>query len=378
MTRFSLTALISLGVLLLISGASNAQRRNQREQRDHVFLPQARGATVMGSWISAQAQYQAAAGDYLESVAVARLFHAEATLKELEAGEKALEINRKWLEYHFEKKLLNREYRRKLDPTHLEREVKRERVADSQVRNAPSRLIEETDLTGKLNWLHLRLAVSPVGRKILNGTDQDNTFKDLDLPLSLDELSGLNLCLIERVNGQENVFRADRGSALASQFPLVLRHDTFHGDRVKFQELKMTIADDVKDGYLDYSTLEHAEKVIGQFMRSLDREYPSDRRDSHPSVFFEYKEGLDYLKVQRAAIRMAIESDDVDGLDGGLAFHGETLFQLLNHMSKRGLRFAPASPGNKHVYTNMFLAMRDVYLRCNPNPVDDVEIGFQR
>ena len=107
--RAALATTILLGIHLGIPSQSPAQARS------HLFLPETRGATVLSTYIDSQARYNAAAGDYLESVAMARLLHGEARLKESEAFNAEIENRQRWLKYYWERKLLWRDYRRKTE-----------------------------------------------------------------------------------------------------------------------------------------------------------------------------------------------------------------------------------------------------------------------
>ena len=353
--RIALVAALFLGIHLAGSSQSHAQ------VRAHIFLPRTRGATVLSTYIDSQARYNAAAGDYLESVAVARVLHAEARLKESEAFNAEIESRRRWLKYYFEKKLLWRDYRRRLNPSFLEKERDALKRKNDLLTNNPA-LLMKNDLIGTMNWMLVQLATDRQAQTFLFSDAGREEFKDIDFNLTEEDVAGLTLCLIERSNGQQIHFRADRGSSLTSAYPLALRKKTFQDKLARFEQLKEQIGEDCQDGSIDYSTLEAAEFVIGQFRQALDREYPRKQRMADSSVYFEHKSGVDFLEVQQAAIRLAVESSNVSGLNGDYAFHGDGLLELLNHMAQRGMQFAEPSQGQRFVYQKLFLGLRDIYL----------------
>jgi hypothetical protein len=355
MMRIALVAALFLGIHLVSSSQSHAQ------VRAHIFLPRTRGATVLSTYIDSQARYNAAAGDYLESVAVARVLHAEARLKETQAFNSEIESRRKWLKYYFEKKLLWRDYRRQLNPSFLEKERASLKRKNDLLTNNPA-IVMKNDLIGTMNWMLVQLATDRQAQVFLFSDAGREEFKHIDFNLTEEDVAGLTLCLIERSNGQQIHFRADRGSSLTSAYPLSLRKTNLQEKLARFEQLKEQIGEDCRDGSIDYSTLEATEFVIGQFRQALDREYPRKQRMADSSVYFEHKAGVDFLEVQQAAIRLAVESNNVSGLNGDYAFHGDGLLQLLNHMARRGMQFAKPSQGKRFIYQKIFLGMRDIYL----------------
>ena len=353
--RAALATTILLGIHLVVPPQSPAQARS------HLFLPLTRGATVVSTYIDSQARYNAAAGDYLESMAVSRLLHAEARLKESEAFNAEIENRYRWLKYYWERKLLWRDYRRKLNPSFIEREKKTKVFKNDLLTNNPV-ILMKNNLVGTMNWMLVQLATHPQAQNILFSDVGQMKFKDVDFGLTKQDVSGLTLCLIERSKGQQIVFRANQGSSLLSAYPVALRKDKFKEKRARFELLKQQIIEDCRDGSIDYSTLEEARLVIGQFSRALDREYPRNQRKLDSSLYFEHKSGIDFLGVQQAAIRLAVESNNVRGLNGDYAFHGDSLLHLLNHMARRGMQFASPSEGQRHVYEKLFLGIRNIYL----------------
>ena len=237
-------------------------------------------------------------------------------------------------------------------------------------------ILMKNDLIGTMNWMLVQLATHRQAQTFLFSDGVREEFKDIDFLLTKQDMAGLTLCLIERPNGQQIVFRADRGSSLTSAYPLVLRKDSFQKIRAKFELLKEQVGDDCLDGSIEYGTLEAAEIVIAQFREALDREYPKNQRKVDSRLYFVHKSGVDFLGVQQAAIRLAVESNNVSGINGDYAFHGDRLLQLLNHMARRGMQFAVPSQGQKHIYGKLFLGMRNIYMRFDTD--QERAMSFQR
>jgi hypothetical protein len=56
--------------------------------------------------------------------------------------------------------------------------------------------------------------------------------------------------------------------------------------------------------------------------------------------------------------------------DGSYRFQGETTVELLHHMSRFGLQFAPPEPGDEGTYEKLFFAVRaiHIYLKSYDSP----------
>lgn len=157
-------------------------------------------------------------------------------------------------------------------------------------------------------------------------------------------------------------------------WPGVLQKNRYVDLRNEYDEFKTRILKDGQDGRIEYVMLEEAEELIGRFHRSLDEEYPKARLDE-PKFYFEHKPGSSFLDVQLAAIKVAVNSNNTEAITGEYGFEGDNLFKLLNHMSQNGLQFSQPKKGKKHVYTKLFVAMRNFYMHCQggqPNQFNNV------
>jgi hypothetical protein len=355
MMRVALVITFWLGMHLATSCQNSAQGQL------YVYLPPARGATALSAYIDSQARYTEAAGDYLESVAAARVLHAEAWEKESQALDAEIDSRYKWLEYYYESKLMRREYRRKLNPSLIDKQKKNDAKKIELLNNHPATLIKH-NLIGTMNWMLVQMATDQQAPYLLFSNTAREQFGDVDLHLSQQDVAGLTLCLLERSQGHQITFRADQGSALTSTYPLVLRKASFDEKRATFEQLKHQILEDCRDGSIDNSTLAAAETVIGQFREAIELEYPRESRKGNPRIYFEHKSGIDFLGVQQAAITLAVESNNPSGLNGDYAFQGNSVVDLLAHMARRGMQFAAPSAGQRHIYQKVFLGMRNIYL----------------
>ena len=199
--RVAVVTTLLLGTHLALSSVSYAQ---------HIFLPPTRGATALSTYIDAQARYTAAAGDYLESAARARVLHAEARLKEAHAYSSEMDNRHKWIKYYFEGKLMWKDFQRKLHPNFMERQKKSDAMKTESLTTNPAILMER-DLIGMMNWLLVQLATHPQAKNFLFSEGIRDDFKDVDIPIGEQDLAGLRLCLNERLDGHQIDFRANQG-----------------------------------------------------------------------------------------------------------------------------------------------------------------------
>ena len=104
--------------------------------------------------------------------------------------------------------------------------------------------------------------------------------------------------------------------------------------------------------------------------------YPWERR-REPREYFRYKTGVRFLKSQAAAIVHAMTTNDVAVLDGAYEFAGGTIYGLIHHMCRKGLKFSEPLVGDKDAYRKTFLMMREVYLFHRPDfeQADDDAVG---
>ncbi|MGH7137616.1 MAG: hypothetical protein ACREHD_17860, partial [Pirellulales bacterium] len=111
----------------------------------HIMLPPQFGATVASTIIFAQASYIAAVGDFLESAAIARRHNAIAAEHEMHNAVL-------WVQTYFDRRELNRAYRRKEDPLYLDKEVNRETQVKRRV-DELHQLVASGDVTYEMNWM---------------------------------------------------------------------------------------------------------------------------------------------------------------------------------------------------------------------------------
>jgi hypothetical protein len=77
----------------------------------------------------------------------------------------------------------------------------------------------------------------------------------------------------------------------------------------------------------------------------------------------DYSAAKQYLRSLLASTRWAINTRNPHELDGSLRFQGGGVVELLQHMYRNGLRFAPPQSGGQRVYDSLYEHLRALYVR---------------
>jgi hypothetical protein len=80
------------------------------------------------------------------------------------------------------------------------------------------------------------------------------------------------------------------------------------------------------------------------------------------NAFTAYQEGKAFLQSLGAEVRRLERLGPGGASPEGLAYHGDQLPEMLAHMVRNGLEFAPAKPGDEPAYQRVFHMLRDLYV----------------
>jgi len=129
------------------------------------------------------------------------------------------------------------------------------------------------------------------------------------------------------------------------QWPLALR-----GPEQK--EVDKTIVKAVADtlaGTLDLAEYNKAVKGVDKLQKEATDKWNNEQLDS--AMFLESKRFLDSL---RKGLAVLVQPDAAKYLNGGYSAQGNTVPELVENMSKQGLRFAPALAGAEPAYFGLY------------------------
>src|SRR5439155_515949 len=95
--------------------------------------------------------------------------------------------------------------------------------------------------------------------------------------------------------------------------------------------------------------------------RKFTARYPRQTRVKTVELFQHYQMAQRFLQSLSGEI-LRLQTAGTLATTENLRFVGDNLVALLTHMSRNGLDFAPAKPGDEATYHTVFRMMRDLYI----------------
>ncbi len=340
---FRAAACILAGAVLFAASFVGAQ-----EVQNHVLIP-SRGTTPLAAQIQAQAQYVAAYGDMRQSLALARKINAQAVEQEIKNSVE-------YVDAYFKGRAINKEARAKENPNHLAREDHLYEVRKKMV----EKHLDQGSKVDVLNWLLAELSVPVLSNQYMVGRGA-LTESPLNQKLAADDLNQLML-----TSGGGRAVSAGEGKALEVHWPLALR-DPDNAEttaaRESFEQARADLFDDLRENrQVSDKTQKKLLLAANSLFVALENAYPGKRR-SDPGEFLDYNAAKQYLRSLLAATRWAINTRSPHELDGSLRFQGGGVVELLQHMYRSGLRFAPPQPGGQRIYDALYEHLRALYVQ---------------
>jgi hypothetical protein len=331
----------------------------------HIMLPPQYGATVASTIIFAQASYIAATGDFLESAAIARRHNAIAAEHEMHNAVL-------WVQTYFERRELNRAYRLKENPSYLQKEVAREGIQSFKIEKLPQ-LVVAGDVTYELNWMMRKLAAATMAYQLMPGPQSiaDSTVDQRLEPgdvhhIRLTDGAKVGVSMAARAGGpiigQTLIFRADDADPTATHWPRALRAREFDEPRGEFEEAQKAAATEIgNSGNLNRDKEERLMAAIDKLSAVFNSVYPPKERRTSTDAFLVYQGGKRYLQSLAGGVLRLLETNDTRVFDGSYKFTGDSVVDLVHHLSRYGLEFAPPEPGDEGTYKKLFFAIRGIY-----------------
>jgi len=212
----------------------------------------------------------------------------------------------------------------------------------------------QTDLLEQQQAAALRQARSvPTNIQIWSGqtgNDLLNSIQRMQLgglrgplvPLDENILRRINLTTGTTVAGP-GLFR-DGGKL---QWPLVLRKQQFAGDKGKIDELAPLLVMQATAGNISDGTLVDLTAAV----QSLRGKVDAAIQDLTPT---EYVQASRYVNELKRTVQAMQDPNVVNQFNGKFAAQGNNVTQLVENMTRQGLRFAPANPGDEFAYTALY------------------------
>jgi hypothetical protein len=214
----------------------------------------------------------------------------------------------------------------------------------------------------------------PPEPEILNGTALNTLLQHLaaqqgqgmigpPVPLDQDMLRQINVFVAgsRSANSLGVMFQVDN-----LHWPMALREDFFDDERKEVTKLLQQLAVEAASNNVDFNKIRRLREILNNMLNGLRQ-----RRDD-VTIMQEIEARRFIREVQEAA--NTLQSPNVANFfNGKWSARGDTVTELVGHMSRQGLRFAAAGSGNEPAYIALHRAMADydlalsrASLRANP------------
>jgi len=312
-------------------------------------------ATAASLQIQAEAEYLRAYGQMQIDFAEARILHAEARKLEGENAMRAL------LDKIQKRDILEADRAKRIGRTLIKHRANYEKKLE-QLRFHPELSANEINTGSALNFLKNRLS----SNAITYHTASKETYATQDVSRQLRVTPEVIHALQVRqavAHGESLVFRLDDGRSLqVDWWPPALRNTEIKSIRLKFERARNEVFEardpDKFDLKIRELLLAHAQ-LEAAFVNQAS--YSWEKRRVTGSALNDYRDGKNVLRSLLAEIRRLEKLGPGQSPTRSLAFQGNDLMQLLTHMVRNGLEFAPAKPGDEPAYQQVFHMLRDLY-----------------
>lgn len=355
---FWLSVVLISGILPILPDDVRAQTDFVREHP--VIITPHNVLSVRTDMIRAQAQYMQAAGDFMESAAIARRINADAAAQEIKN-------HAEWVRTYFELRELNKAYRLREHPPYLDRQELRQSQLERAIVDNPQLTLEGEVNATKLNWLLNKLASTALAAEAVGDRDADQSFVDHEL----DPGDRAHIVLTDgsHAGGQRALFRANQADVLQIDWPFVLSGPEFDEGRRGFEQARDRALEEARAaGEISNETERALIAALDELRWAFQRNYTRQRRFESSETYAEYLRGKRCLQSLALSVNRVIETNDRRVFDGSYAFEGDSVEHLIRHMCRFGLEFGPPAAGDQGVYRKLFLAMREMYVDSRENP----------
>lgn len=301
-----------------------------------------------------------ARGNAAVDYAYARKLHAEAARMEIENFVIRLKA-------HYEVKAIREAEKLKRAYNHLDSKRLQNNRQWERLKNHPSLNRSAIENGNALNFLLERLGSSVLAydystrAKSIDGADLEK------LKLSPAVVHGLTIQ--QRLSGgRQLVFRVDEGKTMDTNWwPWLLRSEDFEAERENFEKQRNQVVQEAESGKISNKALNELylafEELRDRFNQKFTR---ADRLKSGMQSWQHFRRTDLFLKSLWSEVSLLRSTADISLLGAGLKFdadqHGSDLISLLKYLSRNGLEFAPAKPGDEPAYHQLFHQMRDLYI----------------
>jgi hypothetical protein len=134
------------------------------------------------------------------------------------------------------------------------------------------------------------------------------------------------------------------------EWPEALRGQLFSDDRGRIDPLVADAVSQVKSaGQATAETINSLQKAVTQLRSDLRNQVA----ESSPS---DYVRAVAYISELRDAIGQLSSPNAANYLNGSLQPKGATVGEIVDQMTQKGVKFAPATPGSENYYSTLYQA----------------------
>jgi hypothetical protein len=311
--------------------------------------------TPLSAQINAEARYVAATGYMARSVAEARSINADAVAKEIQNSVDYVKA------YYERRHIYEEEWRRK-HPDAITLENERQKRLRERVEKQYQALMRGSDrnVTDMLNWLSRELSNSVVSYQYVFA-GRSAVLPTTDMKLTEQDLKRIRLTDGGR-EASRLVFAAGDGAVLVPKWPLGLRRPECKAARDNYDTVREAVVKEVQTtGKIGYENQTELMRAVNDLFTALDAAFPPERLKDEKE-FLVFATGKRYVQSLVASVHRAITINDASVFSGENRFHGSTVFELVQHMHRNGLEFAPPEPGAEGIYRTLFENLRTMYI----------------
>lgn len=172
----------------------------------------------------------------------------------------------------------------------------------------------------------------------------------------------------DSTGGKAVIFRADEGVVLTIEWwPYGLRGDEFARNRRDYDQARSSVVLAARKGADTHSEIGRLSRAFAQLDDAFRRHYDHEARFKSQAAFQHYSTAKTFLQSLAGEVLQFQVAGGSAALEDDSRFRGDHLIDLLTHMSRYGLEFAPALPEDQKAYQIVFHMMRDVYVVVAPN-----------
>jgi hypothetical protein len=215
----------------------------------------------------------------------------------------------------------------------------------------------QTDLLEQQQAAALRQARSvPTNVQIWSGS----TFNDLLNSIQRMQASGLRGPLVPLDESMLRHINLTTGTTVAGpglfrdggklQWPLVLGKRQFADDKAKIDELAPLVVKQATAGNISDGALVDLTAAVQGLRSKVDAAI----QDLTPT---EYVQASRYVNELKRTVQAMQDPNIANQFNGNYAARGNNVSQLVSDMTQRGLKFAPANPGDEPSYTALYNAL---------------------